>query len=293
MPETQAPILPLCSSFGRARVNQLPPIPSNLVIEPGKFSILASFPAELHLHTLSFLSLKDIIHLRRLCRHYYYYFTRDRIRRQFSNRDGEPDLELLQCCVECLRIFEQPLVLDDERWQSPWRSMCYRCFRVERSPAYHRDPSKSPAIRFTDGTNGRVCSWCGWPEHNLRGHASCFSESRNATELIQLMIGVSAYHAFALIPMLTLTVWRPNIFIIYAASLCEIYVCVRCYMSLNEQFYPNGTAFRYPHKLMGPALVLLWLPAVIQGALEMRANLRRDEDMGLAGVVLLYYGFRL
>ncbi|KAK6948357.1 hypothetical protein Daesc_010123 [Daldinia eschscholtzii] len=35
MPGTQAPVLPLSRSFGGARVNQLPPIPSNLVIDPG------------------------------------------------------------------------------------------------------------------------------------------------------------------------------------------------------------------------------------------------------------------
>ncbi|KAI0117409.1 hypothetical protein F4814DRAFT_459500 [Daldinia grandis] len=182
------------------------PIPSNLVVDPGKFSLLALLPAELHLHIISYLDVKDVIRLRQTCRHYYHYFTRGNITKHFSV-DGQPTIELLSCCVNCFKVSDCVLVLDEVRWQSPWRSMCSRCFRVERSPAYS-DRRKFTDITFADGGHGHVCSYCGWPVYRERMHRSCYIYADDSLGCFLHKKWQDMLNVAIIIPLLTTVCYR-------------------------------------------------------------------------------------
>ncbi|KAI0843818.1 hypothetical protein F5Y00DRAFT_267791 [Daldinia vernicosa] len=278
-------LLPSFKRLSRARAVVRPPIPSNLTVIPGEFSLLASLPRELHLHIISFLRFEDVTRLRRTCRHYYYYFTRDRITKQFC-RNGLPTPHLRGCCASCFRRSDFTMVLDEVHWQSPWRSMCFECFRVERSPAYYdrrKSTRKSTKITFADGESGHVCSYCGWPVYRERMHITCYQNAKKSYDRFLKAKGRDFLNAVVIMPLLT---------VICSEGPFSIYL--RCVVKMaDEEDRPNPQLFWYPYIAMGPVLVLLWLLLVIQSIYGMQINWN-DKNAVEGGVfVVTYFSVRV
>ncbi|KAI1660269.1 hypothetical protein F4813DRAFT_401208 [Daldinia decipiens] len=302
MSNTEASELPTCRTHRRASAVVRPPIPSNLVAIPGKFSLLASLPVELHLHVISFLDLNDVIRLRRTCRHYYHYFTHDNLINYFSV-DGRPTPELLRCCVNCFQQFDHVLIFDEVRWPSPWSSMCFQCFRVERSPAY-KDRSKLAHIIFVDGEHGHVCSYCGWPVNWELMHRTCCKYANNSFERFLYTKWQDMFHVMILIPLLTIvchnvmptSVMPPGLrFFQYIPPVVEIYVYIHSLKKIADEdhYYLNQEVFWYPHFLIGPILVLLWLPLVIQMLYGVQINWNNKHAVEGGVIVACYFLLRL
>ncbi|KAI1799276.1 hypothetical protein F4811DRAFT_565706 [Daldinia bambusicola] len=272
---TQTPkLLPLNRAPSIASSSQPPPVPSNVSVKPGRLSLLASIPVELHLEVISFLGIKDVIRLRQTCRHYYHYFSRDNIRKHFSEND-RPTSQLCTCCVECLRVFDEPLVLDDEREPDEWRSMCLECFRVKRSPAYHTDRNKPLEITLTDGTIVEVCTWCGWPDVPGRWHMACYEAFCNATASIKIDLVYCVLSAYVITP-------------IWDLSLANISLCFS-----DWQFRADSDLCRYPHFLMGLVSILIWTPLVLHGISQMLAEQGLRTGFMPSTGFSLYFGLRL
>ncbi|KAI8965305.1 hypothetical protein F5Y11DRAFT_344748 [Daldinia sp. FL1419] len=235
-------------------------LPSNLAVNPGEFSLLASIPRDIHCHLISFLSIYDVICLRRVSRHYYHYFTRENITKHFSkNRRLDP--ELLSCCVECFGIFDYPLVIDEERWWSPWRSICYWCFRVKRSPAYH-NTGKSTRLAFTDKQPGHVCSFCGWPVYRRRIHRGC----RRTAELDFVLFSVRKplywISLFFFISTIRPRCVPSTFYVATAVELCLIPGQVQ--HLLDDILRRSVERFWHLDLIMGPILIYLWSSSIIR-----------------------------
>ncbi|KAI2776546.1 hypothetical protein F4815DRAFT_484276 [Daldinia loculata] len=301
MSNTEASELPIYRAHRRASAVVRPPIPSNLVAIPGKFSLLASLPVELHLHVISFLDLSDVIRLRRTCRHYYHHFTRDNIINYFS-ADGQPAPELRYYCVDCFQEFDYVLVFDELRWPSLWSSMCFQCFRVERSPAYN-DRSKLAQIIFADGEHGHVCSYCGWPVNWERMHRPCYKYAHDSFDHFVYMKWQDMFNVMILIPLLTIICYKvmpasvlpPGLRLFqYIPIVVEIYAYIHSIKEITEELNcPNPELFWYPHFLMGPILALLWLPLVIQSLYGVHINWNNKHEVEGSAIVAFYFLLRL
>ncbi|KAI1468745.1 uncharacterized protein F4812DRAFT_458273 [Daldinia caldariorum] len=274
-----------------------PLVPSNIATEPGKLSLLASIPNELHLEVLSYLSIEDVMRLRKTCRQYYYYFTRENIQKHFSKK-GRLSPELLTYCAECFRVFDEPLILDDERAPDQWRSMCCDCFRVKRSPVYHTDRNKPTVVSLTNGMRVEVCLWCGWPDVPGRWHLPCYDEFCNATGHISHELIYCVFSTYFITPTLVswcLPDWRLEAYlncavvaVIWDFFLANMYIYYVDWQSRNDLDF-----YRYPHFLMGPISTLIWTPAVLQGISQMLAEQGLWTGIMPSTVFSLYFGLRL
>ncbi|KAI2615693.1 hypothetical protein GGR54DRAFT_265250 [Hypoxylon sp. NC1633] len=132
---------------------------------------LRSLPWELQLVVVSHLNLRDVLRLRHTCRDYFHYLTSN-VLRDFFSAEGLITFELLNCCIECLSMPTIGyLALDNTRPQETWRSMCFRCWRVKRSPIYRRTPYNP--VSLVSGQTAHPCLFCGWPACNNEIHLPC------------------------------------------------------------------------------------------------------------------------
>ncbi|KAI1461613.1 hypothetical protein F4805DRAFT_238937 [Annulohypoxylon moriforme] len=140
-------------------------------IQLTRFSPLTSLPWELQLEIISHLDVRAALQLRRTCQLYFRCLTREVMERAFTE-NRYITYDLLNCCVDCLIMPPTGHLVQDEFFRPGiWKSMCFRCWRVKRSPQYFNKPDRR--IRFVDGREGRACIVCGWPiRHDVR-HWSC------------------------------------------------------------------------------------------------------------------------
>ncbi|KAI1409799.1 hypothetical protein F5Y13DRAFT_88338 [Hypoxylon sp. FL1857] len=174
------------------------PARAQLTIVPEESSPLTSLPWELQLEIISHLNVRSALWLRQTCQLYFQHLSVEAIEKIFTE-DGYITFDLLNCCIECLAT--PPigyLIMDESRRQNAWRSLCFRCWRVKRSPDHHLKPNRT--LSFVSGRNGRACKFCGWPVCFNVMHLSC---RRMVLAMNGVWWGLSAVHFSLLIFTIT------------------------------------------------------------------------------------------
>ncbi|KAI0894993.1 hypothetical protein F4806DRAFT_104889 [Annulohypoxylon nitens] len=241
------------------RSNQLLwPSSMSSTMQRARLSPLTSLPWELQLMIISYLDVRGAIHLRKTCRLYYRYLTVPVIERLFTE-NRYINFDLLNCCIDCLSMPSRGCLVQDEYSRAGiWRSMCFRCWRVKRSPGFLKEPKHR--LRYTDGREGYACLLCGWPIRHDKRHARCIrTVGITRSALVLLSTGNFVY-----VLMLTTMFWMnyPHDTMLVTPSVLNFVLSlfIVALLTTKYTYYVNTSYIRIPLEL---ASTVIWTPPVL------------------------------
>ncbi|KAI2613632.1 uncharacterized protein GGS25DRAFT_8154 [Hypoxylon fragiforme] len=239
------------------------PTPTSSVVFHGREkSRLAFLPWELQLMIISQLDVRAALNLRQTCRLYYQYLTPAVIQKIFTE-NGYITFDLLNCCNECLATpVIGYLVLDDSRQRDPWRSMCFRCWRVKRSPAFYSQPDTM--VTFVNGRSGHVCVLCGWPVYVYTVHPPC---RRMMLAIESVWCGVSGLY-FCIMVLAVAMAWSKypdDSTVKYPVTFNFILSFAYLILLVLDLMELNTSRWRLPLELFS---TIVWMPTVFRMAQE-------------------------
>ncbi|KAI1374093.1 hypothetical protein F4677DRAFT_461664 [Hypoxylon crocopeplum] len=240
---------------------------SSAAVRSGGISPLTSMPWELQLMVLSQLDVKGALNLKKTCRIYFNYLTGKVIEKN-NTENGYITFDLLNCCSLCLATPAiGDLVFDDSRRQDPWRSLCFKCWRVKCSPDYHRKPQC--LIKFVNGRDGHVCTFCGWPSMSDKTHPSC----RKKLLAINAVWCTFSGFQFCLLALAVTVAWTsyPNVPQVVLPASLNFFVAFGYFtlFTLDATHQGVTSAHRMPLELLS---TILWIPAIVYARKDIDRN---------------------
>ncbi|KAI1213914.1 uncharacterized protein F4807DRAFT_205429 [Annulohypoxylon truncatum] len=231
--------------------------------QPTEFSPLTFLPWEIQLLIISYLDVRAALQLRRTCRLYFHHLTVDVVERLFTE-NRYITFDLLNCCIDCLTMSHDGYLVQDEFFRpGTWRSMCFRCWRLKRSPDYFDRPNHH--ITFVNGREGYACTLCGWPIRHDKRHLSCIRTSA----LMNCMWWIISAGHFLYVLVITTMVWLDyaNVTLVIIPAVLNFLLSFVSLALLTLDFvqHSNTTRIRLPLELVS---TVIWTPPVFYTSRE-------------------------